>query len=136
MIPCEVVKASRVMATKSFWVAMMCATASVFVLAQEPDESGLFATSFTLEEMKEKQVVLETDHGTIAIDLRPELAPNHVGLIMTSVADGAFDGTTFHRMVQRGIVQGGDPFTKDPDRATDYGRGGLGLVEAELSDAN
>ena len=136
MIPCELVKVSHVMTTKSCWVAMMCVTASLFVLAQEPAESGLFTTPFTLEEMKEKQVVFETDHGTIAIDLRPELAPNHVGLIMTSVTDGAFDGTTFHRMVRRGIVQGGDPFTKDPDRAIDYGRGGLGLLEAEFSDAN
>ena len=136
MIPCDVERAIDVMSVKICLMAMMCAITSLSVFAQEPSEPGLFTTPFTLEEMQEKQVVFETDHGSIAIDLRPELAPNHVGLIMTSVEDGAFDGTTFHRMVQRGIVQGGDPFTKDRDRASDYGRGGLGLVEAEFSDAN
>ena len=34
-------------------------------------------------------------------------------------------------MVARGIVQGGDPLTKDPARADVYGRGGLGLVASE-----
>jgi peptidyl-prolyl cis-trans isomerase B (cyclophilin B) len=84
--------------------------------------------------MNGKQVLFETDQGPIAIDLRPDLAPNHVGLVMTLVEDGSLDGTTFHRMVHHGIVQGGDPITTDPDRSADYGRGGLGLVEAEFSD--
>ncbi len=136
MIPCEVERSIDLMGVKTCLMATMCATASLSAFAQEPSEPDLFTTPFTLEEMQEKQVVFETDHGVIAIDLRPELAPNHVGLVMTSVADGVFDGTTFHRMVQRGIVQGGDPFTKDPDRRSDYGQGGLGLVEAEFSDAN
>ena len=94
-----------------------------------------FVTPLTLEEMSGKQVVLETDLGTIAIDLRPETAPNHVGLVMRLAEEGAFDGTTFHRVVRHGIVQGGDPLTSDPERAADYGRGGLGLVNAEFSDA-
>ena len=94
-----------------------------------------FVTPFTLEEMSGKQAVFETDRGTIAIDLRPDLAPNHVGLIMQLAGEGHFDGTTFHRMVANGIVQGGDPFTADPERAAEYGRGGLGLVDAEFSDA-
>ena len=98
--------------------------------AREP-----FVTPLALAEMTGKQAVIETDLGLIAIDLRPELAPNHVGLVMRLAADGALDGTTFHRMVQHGIVQGGDPLTRDPGRAADYGRGGLGLVDAELSDA-
>ena len=94
-----------------------------------------FVTPLTLEEMSGKQAVFETDHGTIAVDLRPDLAPNHVGLVMRLAGEGRFDGTTFHRMVRHGIVQGGDPLTADPSRATEYGRGGLGLVDAEFSDA-
>ena len=94
-----------------------------------------FVTPLTLEEMSGKQVVFETDHGTIAVDLRPDLAPNHVGLVMRLAGEGRFDGTTFHRMVRHGIVQGGDPLTADPARAAEYGRGGLGLVDAEFSDA-
>ena len=94
-----------------------------------------FVTPLTLDEMRGKQAVFETDHGTIAIDLRPDLAPNHVGLVMRLAGEGRFDGTTFHRMVRHGIVQGGDPLTADPARAAEYGRGGLGLVDAEFSAA-
>ena len=94
-----------------------------------------FVTPLTLEEMSGKQAVFETDLGSIAIDLRPDLAPNHVGLVMQLAGEGHFDGTTFHRMVRHGIVQGGDPFTADPERAAEYGRGGLGLVDAEFSAA-
>ena len=94
-----------------------------------------FVTPFTLEEMSGKQAVFETDLGPIAIDLRPDLAPNHVGLVMQLAGEGHFDGTTFHRMVANGIVQGGDPLTADPERAAEYGQGGLGLVEAEFSAA-
>ena len=101
--------------------------------AQEPPREP-YLTPLTLEEMSRKQAVVETDRGTIYIDLRPDLAPNHVGLVMKLVEDGEYDGTIFHRMVARGIVQGGDPLTKDPERADVYGRGGLGLVAAEFSD--
>ena len=104
--------------------------------AQVPNAREPFVTPFTLEEMTGKQVVFETDHGQIAIALHPELAPNHVGLIMELVEDGLFDGTTFHQMVRHGIVQGGDPITAEPGRTADYGRGGLGLVAAEFSDAS
>lgn len=94
-----------------------------------------FVTPLTLEEMSGKQAVFETDLGAIAVDLRPDIAPNHVGLIMRLAGEGRFDGTTFHRMVADGIVQGGDPLTADPARAAEYGRGGLGLVDAEFSAA-
>ena len=94
-----------------------------------------FVTPLTIEELSGKQAVFETDLGEIAIDLRPDLAPNHVGLVMQLAEEGHFDGTIFHRMVAHGIVQGGDPFTADPERAAEYGRGGLGLVAAEFSDA-
>lgn len=50
-------------------------------------------------------MLFEIDQGPIAIDLHPELAPNHVGLVMRLVADGLLDGTIFHRMVHHGIVQ-------------------------------
>jgi hypothetical protein len=39
--------------------------------------------------------------------------------------EGAYDGTTFHRMVKYGIIQGGDPLTKDPAKAK-YGRAASG----------
>ena len=124
---------------KPLWIPAILLFVPAFAAAQQPP-AGLssrepFVSPFTLAEMTGKQAVIETDGGVIAIDLRPELAPNHVGLVMRLAAAGAFDGTTFHSMVRHGIVQGGDPLTRDPGRNAEYGRGGLGLIDAELSDA-
>jgi cyclophilin family peptidyl-prolyl cis-trans isomerase len=47
---------------------------------------------------------------------------------------GGYDGTTFHRLIAGGIIQGGDPYSKDPAKTAAYGTGGLGLLKAEFSD--
>ena len=105
------------------------------IAGQEQAESEPFVSPFPMEEMTGKQLVFETDNGQIAINLLPDLAPNHVGLIMKLAREGTFNGTIFHRMVLHGIVQGGDPITVDAGRLSEYGSGGLGLVEAEITDA-
>jgi peptidyl-prolyl cis-trans isomerase B (cyclophilin B) len=50
---------------------------------------------------------------------------------MKVAGEGGYDGTTFHRMVKYGMVQGGDPISKDPAKRTLYGTGGLNVVKAE-----
>ena len=92
-----------------------------------------FETTLTVAEMSNKQAVVETSLGTFVIDLRPDLAPNHVGYFMKQAAAGAFDGTIIHRVIRLGIIQGGDPLTKDPSKASLYGTGGLGVLKAEHS---
>ena len=106
---------------------------SLSAAAQDPESPTLFVTPLSLEEMTGKQAVLETDQGTIVIDLLPDLAPHHVGLVMELAEAGEYDGTTFHRMVRHGIIQGGDPLTKDPEQVARYGQGGLERVGDELS---
>jgi cyclophilin family peptidyl-prolyl cis-trans isomerase len=83
--------------------------------------------------MTGKQAVVKTTAGTFVVDLRPDLAPNHVGYFVKLAREGAFDGTTFHRLIRLGIIQGGDPLSKDPAKAKLYGTGGLGVLKAELS---
>ena len=83
--------------------------------------------------MSGKQAVVNTTAGTIVIDLRPDLAPNHVGYFMKLARDGAFNGTVFHRVIRLAIVQGGDPLSKDPAKTAVYGTGGLGVLKAEFS---
>jgi cyclophilin family peptidyl-prolyl cis-trans isomerase len=92
-----------------------------------------FTTPLTLDQMKGKQAVLETDLGTIVIDLLPEAAPNHVGHFIKAAQEGAYNGTIFHRVVRQGIIQGGDPLSKDPSKVDAYGTGGLGVLRAERS---
>ena len=76
--------------------------------------------------MTAKQAVVNTTAGAFVIDLRPDLAPNHVGHFIKLAREGAYDRTIFHRVLRHGIIQGGDPLSKDPAKSALYGTGGLG----------
>ena len=78
---------------------------------------------------------VKTDDGTFVIVLRPDLAPRHVAHFVKVARAGGYDGTVFHRIVPRGMIQGGDPLSKDPKKKALYGTGGLGLLKAEFSEA-
>src|SRR4051794_12025278 len=78
-----------------------------------------------------KQAVVETSAGTFVLDLDPSAAPNQTAYFMKLAADGAYDGTVFHRVVKYGMVQGGDPLTKDPAKRSLYGTGGQNAGKAE-----
>ena len=80
------------------------------------------------------EVVVETDLGSFMIRLFPDVAPRHVQHFVKTAKAGAYDGTSFHRIVPGGIIQGGDPLSKDPKLAARYGTGGLGLLKAEFSE--
>jgi len=78
-----------------------------------------------------QQAVIETSAGRFVIDLAPEAAPNQVAHFIRTAAEGGYNGTTFHRAVKYGMVQGGDPISKDPSKRAQYGTGGLNAVKAE-----
>jgi peptidyl-prolyl cis-trans isomerase B (cyclophilin B) len=80
------------------------------------------------------EALVETAQGSFVIRLLPELAPRHVQHFAKTAKAGGYDGTTFHRIIPRGIIQGGDPLSKDPQKTALYGTGGLGLLKAEFSD--
>ncbi|WP_424139057.1 peptidylprolyl isomerase [Roseomonas chloroacetimidivorans] len=54
-------------------------------------------------------LVLELKDGTVNIELLPELAPKHVERIKTLAAQGFYDNTPFHRVIEGFMAQGGDP---------------------------
>ena len=74
---------------------------------------------------------METSAGTFILDLLPETAPNTVALFRKTAESGGYNGTVFHRAVRNGLVQGGDPLSKDPRSRAQFGQGGLNLVKAE-----
>ncbi len=80
--------------------------------------------------------VLDTEFGRIVIELYPNIAPKMVERFKQLAREGFYNGTAFHRVNPRtGVVQGGDPNSKDDDPTND-GRGDSPYpdVEAEFSD--
>ncbi len=100
----------------------------LFGLAQA---QTFFASTLPPGELQNKQAVLETSYGTIVMDLLADAAPTHVAHFITRAREGAYDGTTFHRIIKMGIIQGGDPISKDPAQQAKYGTGGLGVLRFE-----
>jgi peptidyl-prolyl cis-trans isomerase B (cyclophilin B) len=78
--------------------------------------------------------ILETSHGTIVLEFFPDLAPGHVENFKKLARKGFYDGTTFHRIIKRFMIQGGDPLSKD-DNPDNDGTGDPGYrIKAEFSD--
>jgi cyclophilin family peptidyl-prolyl cis-trans isomerase len=90
-------------------------------------------TALTPAEMSGKQAVVDTSAGTFVIDLRSDLAPDHVSHFIKLARAGSYEGTIFHRVIRLGIIQGGDPLSTDPSKVKLYGTGGLGVLKAEIS---
>ncbi len=54
-------------------------------------------------------VHMDLSYGRVVIQLRPDLAPLHVERVKTLCAEGFYDGTPFHRVIEGFMAQGGDP---------------------------
>ena len=71
--------------------------------------------------------ILDTTKGQIEIELKPDLAPNHVARITELAAEGFYNGIIFHRVIPGFMAQTGDP--------TGTGMGGSGQkLDAEFTD--
>lgn len=82
---------------------------------------------------REPIVTIHTDFGEIVIILYNE-TPEHKKNFIELVKGGFYDGTTFHRIMDNFMIQGGDPNSKDDDIFND-GRGSPGYtIPAEFDD--
>jgi peptidylprolyl isomerase len=57
----------------------------------------------------ENLLIVDLPAGPIYIEMRPDLAPQHVDHIKTLVRRGFYNGLTFHRVIEGFVAQGGDP---------------------------
>jgi peptidyl-prolyl cis-trans isomerase B (cyclophilin B) len=55
------------------------------------------------------EVTMETNRGTIVLELYPEHAPKTVNNFVFLTREGFYDGVTFHRVIADFMIQGGDP---------------------------
>lgn len=53
------------------------------------------------------KVEIQTNHGSIQLELYPEKAPKTVENFLAYVKDGFYDGTIFHRVIAGFMIQGG-----------------------------
>ena len=97
---------------------------------QQPADT-YFVNGLSPNELQNKQAVIETTMGTIVLDLLADAAPNHVAHFITRTREGAYDGTIYHRVIPNGIIQGGDPLSKDPAQSARYGTGGMRQLRFE-----
>jgi peptidylprolyl isomerase len=52
-------------------------------------------------------VLIETKYGTVAVELSPEFAPNHVARMRKLLRAHFYDGLTFYRVIDGFVAQGG-----------------------------
>lgn len=75
----------------------------------------------------ENTLYLQLKDGRVVIELRPDLAPNHVARIKELTRAGFYDGLKFHRVIDGFMAQTGDP------RGDGTGGSGRGKLKAEFS---
>jgi peptidylprolyl isomerase len=75
-------------------------------------------------------IIMTLKSGAVKIELRPDLAPNHVARITELTKDGFYDGIVFHRVIPGFMAQTGDPTgtgtggSKKPNLKAEFSREG------------
>ena len=78
---------------------------------------------FMSTEKENNVAVISTNFGDMVVDFYPDIAPLHVDSFMALANEEYFNGTTFHRVIPGFMIQGGDPNSRNENRAT-HGTGG------------
>lgn len=108
--------------------------------AQVPSKQYSQPPTMVVDPARTYTATLETNKGTIEVELFPADAPKTVNNFVCLARDGFYDDTPFHRIVQGFVVQGGDPTGtgsggpgyrfEDEPVARDYERGILAMANA------
>ena len=88
-------------------VAFLAVAAIIFGIissTKAPSKGGNVNSSGQTQAM-----TIETDKGTIQLELYPDKAPKTVAHLKELAGKGFYNGLTFHRVVPDFVVQGGDP---------------------------
>ena len=79
--------------------------------------------AMTIDPKKKYKARMETDKGTMVIELFADKTPKTVNNFVFLAREGFYDGISFHRVIKDFMVQGGDP--------TGRGTGGPGYKFAD-----
>ncbi|MCX2722731.1 peptidylprolyl isomerase [Roseibium salinum] len=89
----------------------------------------------------ENTLYLDLKDGRVVIQLRPDLAPDHVERVKKLAREGFYDGIVFHRVIDGFMAQTGDPTgtgmggSEEPDLEAEFSqapfkRGTLGMARS------
>jgi peptidyl-prolyl cis-trans isomerase B (cyclophilin B) len=78
---------------------------------------------FMTYEKENDVAVISTNFGDMVVEFYPDIAPMHVDSFIALINEEYFNGTTFHRVIPGFMIQGGDPNSRNENRAT-HGTGG------------
>src|SRR5689334_4824930 len=107
------------------------------VISQQKKRATQAAESeaVSVEEAAKLEAVVTTDLGTFRFEFYADKAPKHVQQFIKLARQGFYDGSAFHRMVERSFIQGGDPLLKNPATPREkWGSGGFDMLPEEISD--
>ncbi len=62
-----------------------------------------------IDPQKAYRAKIETERGTIELELYPQHAPKTVNNFVFLAQEGFYDGVSFHRVISNFVIQGGDP---------------------------
>src|SRR5437867_12016296 len=82
---------------------------------------------------KKEVAVIKTNMGTIVFEFLPDVAPKMVDNFKDLAKTGFYNGTTFHRVINGFMIQGGDPLSKDNDPNNDGTGEGPRKMPAEFT---
>jgi peptidyl-prolyl cis-trans isomerase B (cyclophilin B) len=72
--------------------------------------------------------IIQTSDGDMVVQFWSDAAPKTIENFKKLARSGFYNGTTFHRIMKGFMIQGGDPYTKDPAKEKDFGNGGPGYT--------
>ena len=67
------------------------------------------APKMQIDPDKVYEATVETNRGTMVLELYPQHAPKTVNNFVFLAREGFYDGLTFHRVIADFMIQGGDP---------------------------
>jgi cyclophilin family peptidyl-prolyl cis-trans isomerase len=131
------IKLTRLTSILAVALLLLCASnhSSAQQKKRETQPAKTESAEVTAEEAVKLEAVVTTDFGTFRFEFFPDKAPKHVQQFIKLARSGYYDGSAFHRAIQRAVVQGGDPLLKKPATPKDlWGTGGLNMLAEEFSD--
>ncbi|MEW5922926.1 MAG: peptidylprolyl isomerase [Candidatus Zixiibacteriota bacterium] len=100
-----------------YFVILLMSVAFAFSLVLAGDEQPtenkgekkVEKSAYTKRQADNPEIAIETDYGTMKLELYRDVAPTHVDSMLARIKEGFYDGLIFHRVIDGFMIQGGDP---------------------------